>query len=126
MKSKKIQITREGLKEAKISEWILRFVFGGLVSLAAGWVGQEWGPVVGGLFLGFPSILPATVTLVKQHNGRSEAADDARGAIFGSLALVGFALIVSATAESLYPLASLGLATLAWGVLSVVLWWVLD
>jgi Protein of unknown function (DUF3147) len=53
-----------GLKKAKPWEYVVRFFFGGLVTALAGLVAKVWGPVVGGLFLAFPAILPASLTLV--------------------------------------------------------------
>ncbi len=122
MRFKEIQLSADGLKETKPHEWLIRFVFGGVVSLMAGIVGRHWGPVVGGLFLGFPSILPATVTLVTKHKGRQAAADDTRGAAIGSVGLVGFAVIVFVTAESWSPWASLGAAIVGWALASLVAW----
>ncbi len=118
MKVENVQLNAVGLKETKPDEWLIRFVFGGLVSLATGMVGLQWGPVVGGLFLGFPSILPATVTLVTRYEGRAAAANDARGAAMGSIGLIAFAVIAYVTAESWPAAVSLGAATCGWAVVA--------
>src|SRR5207253_3283130 len=61
---------------------------------AHGLVAREWGPSAGGLFLAFPAILPASLTLVARHDSRGDAADDARGAVLGAAALIVFAAVV--------------------------------
>ncbi len=61
--------------------------------MCTGLIAQHWGPVVGGLFLSFPAILPASATLIERHEtekkkragiscrvrGRKAAALDAAG-----------------------------------------------
>jgi hypothetical protein len=111
------------LKDTRAWEYIVRFGFGGAISVAAGMIGRAWGPAMAGLFLAFPAILPASITLVKQHDGRGEAIDDARGARVGSVGLVAFAIAVLATASSLHPALVLVLAALAWAAASIGLWW---
>jgi hypothetical protein len=110
------------LKDTKAWEYLVRFGFGGAISVAAGAIGHAWGPALAGLFLAFPAILPASITLVKQHDGRGEAIDDARGARVGSLGLAAFAVVV-ATASSLHPALVLVLAAIAWAAVSIGLWW---
>lgn len=110
-----------GLRAGAWWEHVLRFVFGGLVTASAGLVAHRFGPVVGGLFLAFPAILPASLTLVKEHDGRRSAVNDARGARIGAVALAAFAVCVAATA---IPLGAwcLPLAAGVWGVVGVALW----
>ena len=78
--------------------------------------------MIGGLFLGFPSILPATLTLIKKHRGREPAAEDARGAAIGSVGLIAFAFVVTATAERWDAFVSLGAAAVAWLAVSLLAW----
>lgn len=111
-----------GLENAKPWEYAVRFVFGGVVAALAGLITKIWGPVVGGLFLAFPAILPASLTLVKQHDGRKQAVDDARGGRLGSVGLIGFAVIVWIAAQSWPALAVLAVATVVWLVVDGVLW----
>jgi hypothetical protein len=111
-----------GLKESKPWEYAVRFGFGGLVTAGAGLVAHQWGPAVGGLFLAFPAILPASLTLVKRHDGRAKAVDDARGARIGAAALAIFALVLVLRAEAWPPLLVLGLATVLWIVISIGAW----
>lgn len=71
----------------------IRFGFGALLSVVAGGVGLAAGPLVGGAFLAFPAILPATLSLLEKDDGERAARDDDDGALLGSLALIGFAVV---------------------------------
>ena len=73
----------------------IRFLFGAGIALAAGLVGMKWGPRVGGLFLAFPAVLPAALTLLEREEGASKTDIDAIGAILGALALIAFAALVA-------------------------------
>src|SRR5271154_2414949 len=89
-------------------EYGIRFAFGGAITVIAGLLAKEFGPVWGGFFLAFPAIFPASATLVEKHEkerkqkagiansvrGRQAAALDARGAAMGGIGLVCFAFIV--------------------------------
>lgn len=110
----------DALRETAAWQHVLRFAFGGAVTVGTGLVAQHWGPVIGGLFLAFPAILPASLASVDRHDGRADAIDDARGARLGAIALVVFACVVSALSEHWAPPAVLGAAALAW--LGVSLW----
>ena len=90
-------------------------MFAGIVTLSAG-------DRVGGLFLAFPAILPASLTLINQREGRREAKVDATGAVLGALALIGFA-VVSWQATVTMPI-GIGQATaaLAWLATSTILY----
>lgn len=104
-------------------EYLVRFAFGGLVTVGAGLVGQRWGPVAGGLFLAFPSILPASLTLVARHARLPAAAGaDAFGASVGSLGLVGFGALLWALAATLPAWLVLPLAALVWLAVAVGSW----
>ena len=111
------------LAKTSLTQYLLRFGFGGAVALAASAVGEAWGPHVGGLFLAFPALLPAGLTLVKQHDGRSAAADDARGALLGSLGLISFGITIWSAASWLAPWLVLTLALAIWASVSVGAWW---
>ena len=112
----------DGLKKAKFWEYVVRFAFGGLVSVFAALVAEAHGPAIGGLLLAFPAILPASLTLVNRHDGRSKATDDARGARLGSLALVAFAVPVWLTSTSWPAWIVLGVATSVWLSVGSALW----
>ena len=96
------------LAKTKWYEYLVRFAFGGAITVIAGTLAKHFGPVLGGLFLAFPAIFPASATLVAKHEtekkqkagiatssrGRQAAALDAEGSVLGSVGLAGFALTV--------------------------------
>ena len=124
------------LKESKVHEQVVRFVLGGLVTVGAGLIAKRWGPVVGGLFLAFPAIFPAGATLIEEHEvrkkkeigrdgrrrGREAAGLDAFGAALGAIGLMAFALVLWGFLPGHTSWVSLGLAAVAWTVVSVSLW----
>jgi len=64
-----------GVKPSEITQrmptdYVVRFMFGAAISLLAGLIGMKFGPVVGGLCLGFPAILPASLTLIEKKEGK--------------------------------------------------------
>jgi len=124
------------IKGIKPHEWIIRFVFGGAVCVVAGLVAQHYGPVLGGLFLAFPAIFPASASLVEAHEkqhkaragfdgtnrGRTVAAIDAYGATIGCIALAGFAAVFWIWLPRTSPWIVFPLATLVWLTVAVGLW----
>ena len=124
------------LGETNWHEYVVRFVFGGLITAMTGAIAAKWGPVIGGLFLAFPAIFPASATLVERHErkrkerhglngtirGRQAAALDAAGAVMGSVGLIAFGAIVWRVAPRLPGWMMLSAATVAWAVLSVIMW----
>ena len=131
-----IKVDPSGLKETNWHEYALRFVAGGIITVVAGVIARKWGPGIGGLFLAFPAIFPASATLIEKHErqrkqekglhgeerGTDAAAIDALGAAMGSVGLVAFAgacwwLIAK------YPApVALGAATIAWLLVSFSIW----
>jgi hypothetical protein len=118
----KPRIDPAGLRKPAAWEYVIRFVFGGLVTVGTGLLGKRFGLAAGGLFLAFPAILPASLTLVKHHDGRELAVDDARGACIGTFGLAAFAVVVAMTAERWAPAVVLIAATAAWSAVAVALW----
>jgi hypothetical protein len=124
------------LKGIKPSEAALRFAFGGLCTVVAGWIASRFGPAMGGLFLAFPAIFPAGASLIEKHEiahkqkvgadgegrGRVLAGVDAIGAAIGSIGLAGFAAVVWKMLPAHGPVTVIALATLAWLIISIVLW----
>jgi hypothetical protein len=98
----------------KPTDYLVRFAFGAAISLAAGLIGMKFGPLVGGVFLGFPAILPASLTLIEKKSGKDQAAIDSEGAILGAIALVAFAFVVALTVASWGVVTTLLVALLAW------------
>jgi hypothetical protein len=110
------------LKKARAWEHAVRFVFGGAITVLTGLIGRAWGPWIAGLFLAFPAILPASLTLVKQHDGRRQAIEDARGARLATVGLWAFAAVVIVLAGRSTPSIVLVAATLAWLFVALGLW----
>jgi 4-hydroxybenzoate polyprenyltransferase len=125
-----------GLKRTTWGEYLTRFAFGGLITAAAGAIADRWGPEVAGLFLAFPAIFPAGATLLQKHQrekkekhgmpgnrrGERAAADEAMGTSIGSIGLAAFAVISWLLLPGHSPLLALIAATLGWGMVAVVLW----
>ena len=80
------------LRKVKLGELAIRFAFGFGVSIVAGLVTLTCGNHVGGLFLAFPAILPASLTLIGAKEGDRQAQLDAAGAVIGAVGMIGFAL----------------------------------
>jgi len=91
----------------------LRFVFGFVISVGAALIGMRFGQRFGGLFLAFPAILPASLTLIEEREGDNPASISATGAVLGGGALVAFA----AAAAWLLPREPPPLAVVAAGIL---------
>lgn len=111
-----------GLKKASFKEHAARFLFGGVVTVLTGLVAHAWGPEIGGLFLAFPAILPASLTLVKDHDGRRKVLEDARGARASSIGLLAFAICIFTLGERIDPALTLLVATASWLMVAALLW----
>ena len=132
----RIKIDTSGLKATNWHQLLLRFGFGGLVTAAAGLIAKRYGPAVGGLFLAFPAIFPATATLIEKHErekkqkagvhgtvrARKAVAIDAAGASMGAIGLLAFALVVQKLIVNHRPLLVIIAATSAWMLISYLLW----
>jgi Protein of unknown function (DUF3147) len=55
------------LRNTGWKHYAIRFVLGGSITVAAGLIATEFGPSVGGLFLAFPAIFPASATLAEKR-----------------------------------------------------------
>jgi hypothetical protein len=125
------------VKEGRWPQFAVRFVLGGAVTLGTGLVANHWGPVIGGLFLSFPAIFPASATLIERHEtakkrragidcrkrGRKAAALDAAGAVFGGCGLVCFGCVAWLVLPRYSAAIALALAGIVWLAVSVALWW---
>ena len=93
-----VQLNPSALRETHWYEYLIRFALGGAVTVVAGLIAARFGPSVGGLFLAFPAIFPASATLIEKHvrrrkekaglsgvrRGREAAALDAAGRKLGA------------------------------------------
>lgn len=132
----RIKIDLSALNETRWHQFGVRFLSGGLITAATGIVAKEFGPAVGGLFLAFPAIFPASATLIEKHEqqkkelagvrgsirGRKAAAVDAAGAAIGSIGLLVFALLVKRFLIGHSSWLVLTGATGAWLTVSLLLW----
>jgi len=112
------------MANANPREYALRFAFGVAVSVVAGVVGMRFGPRAGGLFLAFPAILPAALTLLEEHDGAGAADADAQGGILGAAGLLAFSAVVAIAATRAGVIA-LPAALVAWTAVSAGLYLVL-
>jgi hypothetical protein len=107
------------LPETRRRDLMIRFVFGFAVSVIAGGVTLATGDRAGGLFLAFPAILPASLTLIAEKEGDSQAAVDAGGALVGAFALIAFAVVAWQALGRLPLVAAELAASAAWLIVSV-------
>lgn len=106
------------LRNVNWQSYLLRFLLGAAVSVGAALIAKAVSPRFGGMFLAFPSILPASLTLVQDEDGTRRADRDAIGAILGGLALAVFAGIVELGLLHIERYTAVLLAFLAWLVTS--------
>jgi hypothetical protein len=131
-----VKVDTSSTRQASWYEYALRFLIGGLICDAAALVAKSHGPNLGGLFLSFPAILPATATLIAAHErrkkakkgltgearGRRAAAVDAAGAAMGSIGLAAFAWVGWQMVASYKAGFVLVAATAAWSIAAGLTW----
>jgi hypothetical protein len=132
----RIQIDFSTLGQTKWYQYTVRFFFGGLITAVAGIIAKKFGPGIGGLFLAFPAIFPASATLIEKHErekkeslglkgttrGRSAASIDAAGSAMGSIGLFVFAFVIWQFLPRDRAEIVLGGTTLLWLGISVAVW----
>ncbi len=136
-----IQFKPSAIKQTKWYEYLIRFIFGGLLTAATGFITKQYGPVIGGLFLALPSIFPASVTLVQTHKEKQEqkkgetkeeseeeghraAGMTAEGTALGAFGLLSFAIIITVFSIRMPPWLVLVLAQTVWLVIAISVWWI--
>ncbi len=106
---------------------LIRFAIGALTSVGAGAITLAFGDRVGGIFLAFPAILAASLTLIEEEEAAADAREDARGATVGGAALTLFAGVAAVTLGHLAGALALVSATAAWLAAALLgygaLWW---
>jgi hypothetical protein len=130
-----IQFNLAALRQTRWYEYAIRLGLGGIMTVIAGLIAARFGALVGGLFLAFPAIFPASATLIEKHvrerkekaglsgarRGKEAAALDAAGAVLGSFGLAAFAAVVWLLIERSAAWA-LVIASLAWVAVSILGW----
>jgi hypothetical protein len=101
---------------------LLRFAAGAAASLVSALVSELGGAQMSGPLLALPAILLASFTLIERDKGAEAACDDARGAVFGGVGMVAFAVVAAGLLGRMQTWSVLVLATLGWAVTSVVLY----
>jgi uncharacterized membrane protein (GlpM family) len=110
------------LKKIKGQDYVIRFLFGGAVSILAQLIALWTTGRIGGIFTAFPAILLASLTIINKEESRGKAVEDAQGGIIGSIGLVVTAIVLSVTLGILEPALSLLLALVIWVLCSVGLY----
>jgi Protein of unknown function (DUF3147) len=124
------------IKQTKPHQYGVRFLIGGLCTVAAGLIGKHFGPAIGGLFLAFPAIFPAGASLIESHEkenkrkvgadgatrGRLAASIDSAGAALGCIGLIGFAVTSWWLLRTHRATLAITIATLVWSMIAVSLW----
>ena len=132
----KLRLNIAALGRSRWHEYVVRFVFGGVVTSLAGIIAKQYGPEVGGLFMAFPAIFPAAATLVQKHEkqdkervgesgivrGRAAAGAEAAGAAIGSLGLIAFAVIIWRWIAVYDPRLVLAISTITWFLVAALVW----
>ena len=99
---------------------VLRFVFGAAISLVAGMISLAWGPRAAGMFLAFPAILPASLTLIEDKHSTERASADIKGGVIGGVAMFVFAAVALLMVNEAGAVA-MGLALVAWLVTAIII-----
>lgn len=102
------------LKQLRWKDFIIRFLFGGAVSVLAALIAQLTNGRIGGIFTAFPAILLASLTIIARVEGKYDAEETARGGIVGAVALVITAIVLSLTLNVLTGPLSLLLSLAVW------------
>ena len=130
----KIRVDPGPLKESHLSGHAIRFAVGGVVTVTTGLIAKTFGPVVGGLFLALPAILPAGIALLVRLENRKAGpgarGDRARravviqttGAAAGALGMVAFGLVAWARFGHWPAWLTLVAATAAWSAVAALVW----
>ena len=136
----KIKFNAGAVLQTKWYEYVVRFVIGGGITVVAGVIADRFGPAIGGLFLAFPAIFPASATLIEKHErqkkeraelalgnrGRLAVALDAAGATAGGVAMAAFAVFVWLLLPDHETWSVLVLGIPVWLVTAVMIWRIAD
>ena len=110
------------LKQMKLKDYSIRFLFGGSISVIAALIAQLTDGRIGGIFTAFPAILLASLTIIGRLDGKHGAEEDAEGGIVGAIAFVITAIVLSLMLKVLAGPWALLLALLVWLVCATMLY----
>ena len=110
------------LRKVRPKDYAIRFGLGAIISIAAGILSKVVGARFGGMFLAFPAILPASLTLIQEKEGNRLADRNAIGAVLGSTALVIFAVIGEAAFTNIPAGLAILVALVGWLVTAFALY----
>jgi hypothetical protein len=102
------------LSKIRPKDLVVRFGFGAAISLVAGLISLAFGATAGGMFLAFPAILPASLTLIEKKEGTEAAIHNLDGTILGAAALGAFALVAGVGLRSTSAVLALPGALATW------------
>lgn len=119
------RFSMDKVRETTPGELMIRFVAGAATSTASGVVTLIFGARVGGILLGFPAIMAASLTLIAAEEDKQTAREDARGGIAGSCALTLFAAVAALTFGHLPGGVVLALSAVVWAGAAVLLYAIL-
>jgi len=133
-----VKVDFSSLRRTRWNQYLTRFLFGGAVTVLAGLIAKRFGPGIGGLFLAFPAIFPASASLIQKHEmekkrkvgqdgrkrGRVAGGIDAFGASMGCLALGAFAMTTWKLLPRIPTGVTLALATMTWAATAATVWMV--
>lgn len=131
-----IRIRPWAVRRTSPRQYLVRFAFGGAATVLAGVMAKLFGPAIGGLFLAFPAIFPASVTLIERHEqkrkdkpgrsgvhrGRMAARIETTGAALGCMGLFGFAALLVLLLPRVSGWIAIPAATLIWLAVVVAFW----
>ena len=114
------------LSKIRLKDMAVRFGFGATISLVAGLISLAYGAAAGGMFLAFPAILPASLTLIEKKEGPEAAIHDLDGTILGAAALGAFALVAGVGLRHFSAALVLPAALVTWLGASLIAYFVVE
>lgn len=110
------------LRSIHLRDYVIRFLFGGTISVIAACIAQWTTGRIGGIFTTFPAILLASLTLINQEDGKHASESDAQGSVVGAVALVLTSLVLSFALNRLSGIVALLIGLGWWLVCSIGLY----
>lgn len=116
------QLDLSRLRKIQPRAYLIRFLFGGVISVIALLIGHWTTQPFGGVFTAFPAILLASLTLIGKDDGKEQAAEDAEGGVLGAVAFVCAAIFITLTITHIAGIVSLLAALLLWALIAISLY----